>query len=591
MITKTTKLFFQPLRPNYFRLVIFVFLMGLFFPNFILAATLAVSPATGVYQTNSTFSVTVKVNTSGSAINAADGTLTFNPRELSVVSVSRTGSIFNLWPVEPSFSNSAGTVSFSGGIPSGYTGANGSVLSVTFRSLTSGTAKVAITNGSVLAADGRGTNVLTAMAGGTYTLSAVTTAPAPEVIVEYVAPANTPKIPIITSKTFIDQNNWQATTSTDLAWSIPSDVIAVRTLLDSSPISIPTKVYDTPIKSINLNNLEQGVSYFHLQFKNQDGWGKIAHYRLAVDTEKPKSFTIALPDQADLSNPNQTLLLLINKEEEVSAVNNFKVQLDGAEPYEFKDDDLTGKLTLPALEPGYHTVIIEAFDEAGNSLINTFSFTILAFTKPIITDYPQQLNAGVIPVIKGQTRPNSKVEITLTNGMTEPQHYTVNSDDKGEFVFIPDGPLTMGVYTISALAIDQYGARSLPSDTVRIAVEQAGYIALGSFLINILSVFIPLLALLFVTIFGFWYGLIRIKKLRKKVLVESNEALDILKKEFTVIHKVLNAQQEELVKSRKTKKLTKSEFDLITKVNESLVMAENKVTKEMADVEKLVTKK
>ena len=70
------------------------------------AATLSLSPNTGVYPVNSTFSVSVSVAPDGKSINAAEGTLSFNPRELSVVSVNRSSSIFNLWVTEPTFSNS-----------------------------------------------------------------------------------------------------------------------------------------------------------------------------------------------------------------------------------------------------------------------------------------------------------------------------------------------------------------------------------------------------------------------------------------------------------------------------------------------------
>src|SRR3990167_2971187 len=155
-----------------------------------LAATLSLSPSTGVYTTGSTFTARVIVNTEGKPINAAEGTVKFNPAEITVVSVNRTGSIFNLWVTEPTFSNSAGTISFSGGMPSGYTGSAGTIFNITFRTTNASNAKVNITNGSVLANDGMGTNVLSSMNGGSYTISAASVSPAPEVV-EYVAPANT----------------------------------------------------------------------------------------------------------------------------------------------------------------------------------------------------------------------------------------------------------------------------------------------------------------------------------------------------------------------------------------------------------------
>jgi hypothetical protein len=130
------------------------------------AATLSLTPGTGVYQSNTTFSARVVVNTQGQAINAADATLSFNPSQLAVVSVNRVGSIFNLWVTEPTYSNSAGTITFSGGLPSGYTGSAGTVMNVTFRAVGSGSARVNFSSGSVLANDGRGTNVLNTMNGG-----------------------------------------------------------------------------------------------------------------------------------------------------------------------------------------------------------------------------------------------------------------------------------------------------------------------------------------------------------------------------------------------------------------------------------------
>ncbi len=46
------------------------------------AATLHVGPNTGVYTVNKAFTVSVILNTEGKAVNAADGQLSFNPKEL-----------------------------------------------------------------------------------------------------------------------------------------------------------------------------------------------------------------------------------------------------------------------------------------------------------------------------------------------------------------------------------------------------------------------------------------------------------------------------------------------------------------------------
>lgn len=553
------------------------------------AATLSVSPSTGVYTAGQTFTAKVIVNTSGASINAADGTLTFNPKEITVLSVSK-GSIFNLWTADPSFSNSNGTITFSGGSPTGYTGSGGTVISVTFKATNAGSPRVSFSKGSVLAADGRGTNVLTTMNGGSFTIAAMGVTPEPEEI-EYVAPANTPGAPSITSSTHPDTTKWYTGKNASLSWSVPAGVTSVRTLLDSNPSSIPTKVYDSPIRSIELSDLEDKVQYFHIQFRNADGWGKVTHYRLAVDTNKPTSFDITLSENADLSNPIQTLMLKAT--DATSKVQRFLVQQDGTDPYEYIDEQGSSTLALPALEPGHHTVIIEAFDEAGNSLISTFSFAILAFDKPQFTEYPSEINEQVIPVIKGITRPNATVRVSvMQKGVVSQEDaiktYEVVSSASGEFIFIPDGRFSLGVFEFTAVAIDQYGAQSDVSDPIRIAVQQPGYVKIGTFLVSLLSVVIPLIALLGLLIVGTWFLFFKLRRLRKNVTKEAHEAVAMLGTEFTKITGQLQSQKTALESSRKTGKLTKAEAELFESIEQALQDAKKRVEKEITDVEEIV---
>jgi hypothetical protein len=564
------------------------------------AATLSLTPNTGVYTAGTTFTARVVVNTGSDSINAADGTLTFNPKELTVTGVTK-GSIFNLWTADPSYSNANGTITFSGGSPTGYKGSGGTVISITFKANAAGSPRVSFSKGSVLAADGRGTNVLTAMNGGSYTIAAAGSTPEPEEI-EYVAPANTPAAPKLTSSTHPDSGKWYAAKNAELSWELPSGVTGVRTLLDESPSSVPTKVYDSPIDSISLTDLEEGVSYFHIQFRNADGWGKVAHYRLGVDTEKPTKFELALQDGADLSNPLQ--VLRVTAEDSASKVRRFLIQLDGKDPFEYIDETGSSTIALPALEPGHHTLVVEAFDEAGNSIISSFSFAILAFDKPQFTEYPSEINEQVIPVIKGITRPNALVKVTLTqtglgvSSASASKVYEVQSGQNGEFVFIPDGRLSLGVYELSAVAVDQYelsavavdqyGAQSDVSDTVRIAVQQPGYIKFGAFVVSVLSVIVPLIALSALLIFGTWFLLMRLRSLKRGVGRETKEALAMLSSEFEKLNSELEHQEEQLASARKTKKLTKAEADLIYTLKAALQESKKRVGKEIGDVEDLV---
>jgi hypothetical protein len=550
------------------------------------ASTLSLSPATGVYTTGSTFTVRVVVNTKGAAINAADGTLSFNPKELQVVSVSRASSIFNLWTTEPTFSNSAGTISFSGGSPTGFTGAAGTVMTATFRTLGAGSPRVTMSSGSVLAADGRGTNVLTNMGSGAYTISAISETPEPEAIVEYVPPANTPAAPKITSDTHSSPDGWSKEKTARLSWSLPSDIVTVRTLIDDFAGSIPTKVYESPIRDITIPDLDEGVSYFHIQFKNEEGWGRVAHYRLAVDSSAPQGLTIALKPDSNLANPNQ-VLVATTSDAGGSPIVLFKVQLNGGEVIEIKNEKETGEIPLVNLKPGRQSVVVEAFDAAGNSAVSTFTFDIESFDAPRFIDVPATVNTGVVPVFSGTTRPRSTVTVSLVGVGTEPMTYEVVSDDTGAFRFIPNGKLQTGVYRLSATAKDEFGAQSQSSDEVTFVVETSGLLKIGSFLISFFSVLIPLIALLIVTFMVSVYLMTRFSRFKRLLARESADVTAIMSEEFARLRDLIDDAETDIVDSRKTKKLTPHEAKILNSMRDALQEAERKVGKEAKDVAEL----
>jgi hypothetical protein len=430
-----------------------------------------------------------------------------------------------------------------------------------------------------------GTNVLTSMNGGTFTIQAPSTSPTPEVI-EYVAPANTPAAPVITSSTHGDQTAWYKNKNATLSWVLPVDVIAVRTLLDDSASSIPTKVYDTPIKEINLDDLDEGVSYFHIQFKNEDGWGKVSHYRLAVDSIAPKLFELSQPEGFDTSSPEQVLITKI--EDDSSLVNKFKIKINNDEAYDYVDTEKTGKIVLKNLTPGYYAVIVEALDEAGNGLVASYSLTVNAFERPQFTEYPSEINEEVIPVIKGKTKPNANVKVSIQKIGAEPVFYDVVTDNEGVFTVIPSGTFTKGVFELSAVAKDATGAESEMSEIIRIAVQQPGYIQIGSFIVNVLSVFIPLAAMVILLIVATFFLIAYFRKFRKNVSVESKEIETVLLGEFKYLNSLIDKKSEEIAASRKTKKLTKAEEVLLEEFRTALRDSQKKIGKEVVDVENLV---
>jgi hypothetical protein len=437
----------------------------------------------------------------------------------------------------------------------------------------------------VLANDGRGTNAISGMSGGTYTISPVSTLPTPE-RVEYVAPANTPTLPVVSSNTHSNQAAWYQSKSANLSWTLPSGITAVRTLLDQSPATIPTRVYDNPIASLALEDLPEGVSYFHLQFKNAEGWGRVTHFKLQVDSQKPTSLNINSPVEVDKSGARQTLL--VESTDETSEVFRYLVKINNDEPIEFIDEEKTGSITLPALKPGYYSLIVEAFDQAGNSIVDSFSFAITAFSAPYFTDLPTEITEDVIPVFKGITKPGATVIAEINRLGTEPVVYQVTADTNGVFLVIPSGTFSRGVYEIILYATDAQGAQSENSTIYRLAVQPPGYMQIGSWLVSVLSVVVPLLALAFISILLIWWLILYVRRLRTKVVKESGEVVEVVNNEFHRLDTVVSAAALELANNHRSKKLNAQEVEIIANLQTKLTEAKTKILKEVADIDVII---
>ena len=102
-------------------------------------ASLILSPSSGTFYARNTFDVSVFVNTGGSNINAVKVDLEFDPKKLQVVNPTAGKSFISFWIAQPKYSNTKGSISFQGGIPSpGINTSAGLVSTVTFRAISPG---------------------------------------------------------------------------------------------------------------------------------------------------------------------------------------------------------------------------------------------------------------------------------------------------------------------------------------------------------------------------------------------------------------------------------------------------------------------
>lgn len=357
------------------------------------AADVMFSPSTGSYAAGQTFTATIQVNPRGDSVNAVEASISFDPALLSVVSLSKTGSVFSLWTTEPEFSNSAGTITFGGGSPSPFTSLS-NLLTVTFRAVAEGNGTVDFDTASALAADGRGTDVLEAAVSANYTITAATTpqvqepTPEPETTPEpepeddtpddaTIAFGEPPRAPTVGSQTFIDPDTWYATNTATFAWELPFDIDAVAVEMATSTEHDPETVYEPPIEDILLTyeDLVEGVQYLSVQFKNQVGWGGITNRKIMIDTIPPKQFDIKVQTG---NTPSSFPLLTFRADDETSGLDRYELVIASREPVTITPDEAELGYLLGELEDGTYTAVVTAYDKAGNKQVATTPVLITA---------------------------------------------------------------------------------------------------------------------------------------------------------------------------------------------------------------------
>lgn len=361
-----------------------IFAALFFITNTAHAADLLFNPSTGSYTAGQTFTATIQVDPSGQAVNSAEASVSFDPALLSVVSVSKDGSVFSLWVTEPEFSNSAGTITFGGGSPSPIN-SRANVLTVTFRAVAEGTGTVTFDEASVLAADGRGTEALEAAVSANYTITAATTpvvqepTPEPNTTPEptpepednneptdaTIAFGEPPRAPAVGSQTFIDPNTWYATNTALFAWELPFDITAVAIDVATSSEFEPVTEFEPPIEEIYLTgeDLNDGIQYLTVQFKNQVGWGAVAHRKIMIDTQAPEEFVINVQQGNSTSS---FPFLTFEAYDETSGVERYEFVIDNREPEVITPDEAKLGYLLGELKDGTYTAYITAYDLAGN---------------------------------------------------------------------------------------------------------------------------------------------------------------------------------------------------------------------------------
>lgn len=563
----------------------FLFSVFLTWPAVAQAASLYFSPAAGAYEAGKTFNASVYVSSADQAMNAAAGVISFPKDKLEVVSISKSGSIFSLWVQEPSFSNSGGVINFEGIVLNpGFIGSGGKIMTASFKAKSTGQATLNFSSGSILANDGAGTNILKGLGSANYQLSA---APAPaEPVIEKKPPAaaGAPAAPQVLSSTHPDSDKWYSNKNPRFSWILPAGVDGVGIYFSQSPSSNPGPAPSGFFTSKSYENIDDGIWYFHVKFRNSAGWGPITHFRIQIDTQPPAPFIIKFIDGNETENPRPTILF--DAVDSLSGIDYYKIKIGEGDFINLTSEKLTSNpYTLPFQLPGKRNILVQAFDKAGNSSVATEEFTIKPLKEPKFTEYPKKLESGAILTVEGESQyPDSQIIVWLQKDKDDPKSFRVESYQDGKFIFKADEKLSDGIYKLWAEVIDARGAKSLPSEKITITVTITAIFRIGTWMISFLAVIVLFLALVILPPFIFLSSRRKLKRLQKKV----REAEFALHKAFDLLREDMREQIKMLEKARTKRQLTEEEEKITKRLKKDLDDAEKSVRKEIEGIKKEV---
>ena len=479
------------LRREFKKLILSVFVLTL-----VLSATnhanaqngsLYLSPSSGQVNVGQSFSLVLRVNTGGDAINAAEGSIVFDQQKLSVTSVSKSGSIFTIWASEPKFSNAEGNIEFAGGAPNpGYSGSNGLVLTINFKAKTATTVRgytdIVLVSGAILANDGEGTNILASLGKATYFIGAAAAEPIPAPEAP-VAPVGGQTM-TITSSTHPDQSKWYSNKNPMFKWDLPSEAREVILVLSKRANSPPIISYSPPVSEKALTDIEDGVWYLNGRFRISSGLSPINSFKFNVDTQLPSSFSITRLDLDDSTNPRPELLF--ESSDATSGIDRYEIKVGEGEWIKIEPALAGRAYAIPLQKYGNYAVEIKAFDRAGNSSSAKIDVKIEPIKAPVIKEITKEAGKGGPIIIKGTTEPRRRVIIKLArNGadllsfiptvyaqQLDENHYiyeTVADENGNWLIEITDLP--SGKYKVGAMAQDERLAVSELSNQMNTKVK------------------------------------------------------------------------------------------------------------------------
>jgi len=560
---------------KYLSLLFLLVIISLFSTSRASAASLSLAPSQMTVSVGNIVSLKVVTSTDNKIINNAEANIQFPTDMLEVVSISKSSSIFTLWVEEPTFSNSTGKISFSGGLPNpGYTGQNGQIATITFKAKKTGSASVFFTDGAVRENDGLGTDILISKN------NAIIKIGVPEVVEVPQVPSDQRAVllkPLIISETHPDQDIWSMNNVASFSWKIPSDVTSIKTLLSKSANTTPTITYDSSVSQKTFNNVSDGISYFYLRFYNSAGGSQISKYTIKIDKTPPKSFSPTIRLKGNKS------LVKLNAVDLISGMNYYTIKIDNNALITVKINELIDdEFILPVLNEGSHELNIVAYDKAGNKTEASVNLSSPAITVPILSISSNEIIAGEIVTITGKTDyPNQKINIILEKDGKEIKRYTETTDSTGNFSLATDKIKTTGLISIWAETVFSDLIKSNPSEKIQLKVNVTKLIGITFYILYRLIILVIILIFLLGILILLYLGWHKYLGLKRKIEEETKEIAVGVHKDMVLLKEKLNEELKELEEIKKEGALNEKEENIFRDIQNRIDKIEEFIDKNL----------
>ena len=376
-----------------------------FFAN---AASFYCSPI-GEVEAGDKISLEVGINDNEYLVKAVEGVITFDDELLEFVKIDESGSE---WSEESSLYENE--IFFNTSQIKEFEGRQSRLFDVYFNVLKDGNPNLYFSSGKILVKEGEN-----------YNLEELMFTPIEEFRV--------------VSPTHPSEDLWYANNNVKFLWSIPFDAEELKLLIDEKEDSFPSISYTDLITEKEIE-LEDGIWYFHIRYKNAEGWQPIIHKKVMIDTKKPYAFNVDIAEE-------RVPKIVFNAEDETSGIQGYEIIIPSKNYSFFTNGNET---YFPFSTPSDYKVIIKVLDKAGNHIEKERTITVKYLNPPIVSKI--LTGSGKISLIGKIDNPSLKIYVSIegpskVDGLAE-------VSENGTFVFTSD-TLEDGTYRLFLTTIGE----------------------------------------------------------------------------------------------------------------------------------------